>query len=233
MSVWWAVPSARPGGGSLEEWRAAGYKTALFRDRGAPDAPADLVLTGEYPGYGDACNRLIRAILKYDSEARWVITGGDDTSPDPTHSPESIAAECEAHFGGTFGVAQPTGDRYAMGSIDRIAGSPWLGRAFCQRALNGKGPYDPRFTHMFADEYILGVAEALGVYWRRPDLIHFHQHFMRDSDAIDSNAVVRPIPPHLVKANSPAHWDEAKRLFLQQKADGFREALVLAPATGA
>ena len=34
---------------------------------------------------------------------------------------------------------QPTGDRFAQGQIDRIAGSAWIGREFARRAYGGNG----------------------------------------------------------------------------------------------
>ena len=44
----------------------------------------------------------------------------------------------------TFGVMQPTGDRWGerngIATIDRIAGSPWMGREFCRRMYHGSGP---------------------------------------------------------------------------------------------
>jgi hypothetical protein len=88
---------------------------------------------------------------------------------------KQIAKECTAHFGGTFGVMQPTGDRWANGSIDRICGSPWLGREFCTRMYHGKGPMYGGYLHMFGDEELQHVATRLGVLWQRRDLTHLSQ----------------------------------------------------------
>ena len=270
MSVWLCLPSARERGGTIAKWRESGYKLAVWRDTGtSAGVHADIIVEGLYPGYGAACNRLIRDAFSIDPDCKWVVCAGDDTLPDPRH-PDQIAFECGRHFGelqdafreettmhctygpdldgsnfvvaltpsqtivgrfpwSTFGVMQPTGDRFARGSIERIAGSPWIGRDFCLRTYNGAGPYDPQYRHMFVDEALFDVANLLGCYWARPDLTHLHSHFMRASDDINSEAIYRAPPPHLVEANSQAHWDKYKRLFLQQKAGGFREALQLAP----
>ncbi len=127
----------------------------------------------------------------------------------------------------TFGVMQPTGDRFAHGSIDRIAGSPWLGREWCLRANQGKGPFWPEFTHMFVDECLKRTAEKLGVYWPRPDLMHFHDHFMRETNAIDSKAVQRPMPDHLKQWNTQQHWDEMQAIFQRLEREDFKSCLPL------
>lgn len=284
MSVWLSFPSKRPPAEAqacIDKWRAKGYKVAVWRDAGDTPVSCDLMLVGYYKGYARAQNELTRQIFAPamrgewlechgtgDRTAQWVVCAGDDTDPDPNHTPEEIACECSAHFadwwslrmglpygdgspepvaerlfGGilqgrgssgeiigsskfidktkSFGVMQPTGDRFAGGSIDRIAGSPWIGREFALRVNGGQGPYWPEYTHMFVDEEIMEVALNLGVFWQRPDLIHLHHHFMRQSVALDSPAVPKPIPSHLAEANSPQHWDKYQRLFRQRKAAGF------------
>jgi len=226
--VWFCIPSARTDGGTASKWKDRGYKVALFRDAGYPPvACADLVLEGEYPGYAQAVNALTKEVLAKDWECSWVVSGGDDTDPDP-RDPNEIASECTLHFGGTFGVMQPTGDRFAGGSIDRIAGSPWIGREWCERANQGAGPFFPDFLHMFGDEALKRTAEALGVYWMRRDVTHFHRHFMRATDAINSPAKSAPPPTHLVEWNSRAHWDESQELFRSLEAQGFAPCMPLA-----
>lgn len=255
MSVWLAIPSAREESQStLPLWKARCYKVAVFRNPGAsPVECADLVLSGDYPGYAVATNALCAEILENDKECDWIVGGGDDVEPDPRLDPHEIARECSAHFranywGGkkfayeaphpmlegwteeacaTFGIVQPTGDRFAQGSIDRIAGSPWMGREWCMRANGGQGPFWPAFRHMFGDEALLRVAEKLGVYWRRPDLIHLHRHFMRQSLDINSPAVPAVIPAHLIEANSRAHWDEMQAEFRRLEALDFEPCMPL------
>ena len=240
MSVWLCIPSKRPQAEAqacVDKWRAMGYSVAFHRDIGDDLVDCDYLSYGEYQGYAKTTNALIKKVLAGDTACQWVVTGGDDTDPDPNKRAEEIAEECERHFspevlpywkahsmsGTTFGVMQPTGDRFAQGSIDRIAGSPWIGREFCERVNGGKGPYAEDYAHMFVDEFLQGLATALGVFWQRPDLVHLHRHFMRKDESLNSVAVARPVPPHLVEANSPRHWDRSKALFQKHKASGFRE----------
>ncbi len=249
MSVWFCIPSARPieqVESVLEKWRERGYKVALWRDEvvlaGDPipfKETADLVYFGAYEGYAEAVNFLASKVLHEDASCDWIVTGGDDTLPDPNHTASQIAVECSYYFGSqltdgmyiyspktsTFGVMQPTGDRFAGGSIDRIAGSPWLGREWCLRANGGRGPFWPEFTHMFGDECLKRTAEKLGVYWSRPDLTHFHKHFQRESDAIDSNAIYRRPPPHLDKWNTKQHWEDMLAIFRRLEAEDFKSCL--------
>lgn len=225
-SVWYCIPSARPPEEAekcLSKWKAMGYKIALWRDSVEyPFGIADYVRVGKYPGYARAVNALAFDVLR-----DWIVTGGDDTDPDPNLTAEEIAAQLTAHFGGTFGVCQPTGDRFAFSKaqgsapIDRVAGSPWLGREWCLRANQGKGPLWPEYTHMFVDEELQNVAIKYGVFWQRPDLIHLHHHYQRVSDAINSPAQVREAPPHLVEVNKREHWDKYKAIFEARKRAGF------------
>ncbi len=236
MSAWVTIPSARP----VEEvnrwaakWKQRGYNIAILRDE-APEErifpEIDLVIMPNppgYKGYARSANALIQIVTQQHPDAEWFVVAGDDTDPDQHRTAEEIAAQCKRHFGkiadvgSTFGCMQPTGDRFAQGSIDRIAGSPWIGREFARRVYKGQGPYWPEYTSMFVDEELKCVAEKYGVYWMRPDLVHLHRHFMRESEALDSRAVQRPIPPHLVEANSPEHWAKFKALFESRKIHGF------------
>lgn len=252
MSVWYCIPSARPVEEVepvLVAWRERGYKVALWRDQNdIPHTDLNFYTNGlPYPGYAAAVNLLTRHILLTDPSCEWIVTGGDDTFPHPDKSAAQIAEECNEHFldlwsdrlkqdpapwspltstrAETFGVMQPTGDRFAGGSIDRIAGSPWMGREWCLRANGGKGPFWPEFTHMFGDECLKRTAEKLGVYWARPDLVHLHRHFQRESDAIDARAVPKPIPPHLQQWNTRTHWDEMKAIFKRLEAEDFAPCL--------
>lgn len=249
MSVWLTIPSARPPAEAercLSKWRAQGYKIALWRDKPHIDdaafiANTALLMHGEYPGYAQAVNRLIAKVMKHYPGAEWFIAAGDDTEPDMNHTAEEIARQCGEHFEqmvhrshdavmdcpvelwktGTFGVMQPTGDRFAEGSIDRIAGSAWLGREFCRRINQGKGPLWPEYVHNFVDEELQNVAIKYGIFWQRRDLIHLHRHFMRESDKLTSPAVKRETPEHLKAAFSPEGWGPYKAIFDRRKAQGF------------
>lgn len=243
MSVWFCIPSKRPrpeAQACIDRWREMGYLVAIRRDIGDETVDCDLLQYGTYEGYAKAVNGLIADVMKFDTDAQWFVTGGDDTDPDPKKRAYVIAAECEEYFSNgyfkcpsetlqgmplevfkTFGVMQPTGDRYAGGSIDRIAGSPWIGREFAERAYGGNGPYWPEYKHMFVDEEIREVAMRLGVYWMRPDLIHLHRHIYRESLDINARAVPKPVPDFLREANSPAHWQKYQAMYLERKAAGF------------
>ncbi len=237
--VWHCIPSARPVAlvnKHVKLWQSKGYKVALLRDDPRHEAhDANLVMSAlpdGYRGYAKSVNALIAFILERDPACEWFVTGGDDTDPDPAHTAEEIAIECCMRFrngkisppdlgSALFGVMQPTGDRYAQGSIDRIAGSPWIGREFARRVYKGNGPYWHEYTHFFLDNELKEVAEKYGVYWPRPDLIHLHRHFLRASDALDSGTAPRPVPAHLREANSPRHWARYKQLFDFRRAAGF------------
>ncbi len=257
--AWYVIPSARPAAEVqpvVRAWQAQGYKVALLREDAEEIGHDHHFYEDRYPGYAQAVNWMAKIILEIDPECQWIVTGGDDTLPDPNKTADDVAFECGRHFGelhreyrmepivhggtnlpithsearmpwSTFGVMQPTGDRFAGGSIDRIAGSPWMGREWCLRANGGRGPLWPEFTHMFGDECLLRTAEKLGVYWRRRDLTHLHMHFQRQSEDINSPAVAATIPPHLVKWNSRAHWDEMQAIFKRLEAQDFAPCMPL------
>lgn len=219
--------------------------------------------TKQYPGYSQAVNFLCARVLAADPQADWLVAAGDDTEPDPNKRADEIGAECADHFrsfflshvnydiaerlgmaqpskAATFGVMQPTGDDWSdvhegkkSRIIERIAGSPWMGREFCRRMNGGAGPLWPEYTHCFEDEELQNVAQKLGVFWQRPELTHLHHHWMRrrpETVTIEDprtpyfpRKVTRdPEPPaHLTEATSKAHWDKYKALFEARKAAGF------------
>jgi hypothetical protein len=245
MSVWLCIPSARPASEikeRLERWRDMGYKIALWRnglhrnDVLGQESNKDgsfIMYSEEYRGWGISINTLIDIVAKRDPQADWFVGGGDDTDPDPTERADVIALQCVRRFGGirdennTFGVMQPTGDRWgadepwakamfpeAPAYIDRICGSPWIGREFARRVNQGKGPFWPEYRHMFADEEFQCVAQRLGVLWQRPDLIHMHHHPLREGVLQEPAVWQREI-------YSSEHWQTSKRLFESRKAAGF------------
>lgn len=208
-----------------------------------------------YPGYASAVNELCRLIIQTDHQARWIVAAGDDTLPDPNHMAEEIARECQMHFSKlhagvdalpganlsvksvrealkglemqTFGVMQPTGDRWGEGQggfanalIDRVAGSPWIGREFARRMYGGAGPYWHEYRHMYVDEEIQAVATKLGVFWQRPALIHLHNHWGRPREG-ERMAPSERMPAFLAEANSPQHWRKYKALFESRREAGF------------
>jgi len=240
MSVWMACPSKRPPAEAepiFAKWRERGYKIALWRDGSDVSIlPADLSTYGsDYPGYAVAVNRLVSQILRYP-DAEWIVAAADDIEPDPNHTAQEIAEQCCNHFDdlvkvltgtrslfSTWGVMQPTGDRWgdAQGPyIDRVAGSAWLGREFCKRINQGRGPIWPEYTHQFEDQELRAVAVKRGIYWERPDLIHFHRHWGRPREG-ERMAPSDRMPEFLKEANSPEHWKKFKKLYYDREAAGF------------
>jgi hypothetical protein len=243
-NVWLAMPSAR----SVEQvepildtWRERGYKIALWRDSQQNANPhADCLMfpnEAGYPGYAQASNLLVDFIIRHDPAANWIVCAGDDTLPDLNFTAQEIAQQCGEHFYSlqdghstgltratfTFGVMQPTGDRWGDNQpplkgayIDRICGSSWFGREFAKRIYGGKGLWWPEYFHMYADEEMFNIATKLGVLWQRPDLIHYHKHWGRKAGATKQDC-----PAFLQRANSPEHWREAKALFERRRAAGF------------
>lgn len=258
MSVWVCVPSARPVAEVNawgDKWRAMGYKTFVFRDKYDPALRSDAQAFGDYRGYAETVNMLVKLVLANHPDCDWIVIGGDDVFPDPTKRADEIARECSAHFydlardsvlninifdghlramrDHSFGVVQPTGDRWgaeepwarerfpdAPAYIDRVAGSAWIGREFAQRAYGGNGPLWHDYVHMFCDEELQCVAEKLGVFWQRRDLAQHHAHWGRDG-------FTHAAPAFLQEANSGGHWAKYEALFRERKAAGFPGSEVL------
>jgi hypothetical protein len=203
-----------------------------------------------YQGWARSTNLTIAVVLAVHPDAEWFVAGGDDIAPDPNHTADEIAAECSAYFGEwwgtasegykldylerfeayggeeahrTFGVMQPTGDRWmdrgdGKGAvIDRVAGSPWMGREFCRRMYHGAGPLYNGYYHNFADQELQAVATKLGVFWQRRDLLQEHRHWARP------RGDWRDAPDWAYKINDPAQsdWDKSKKLFYSREAAGF------------
>lgn len=283
-SVWLCMPSARPPEQVepiLRLWRERGYRIALWLDPGAPlpgycDITMGMSSATPYPGYAAAVNALALEVLHLFSGCNWIVSAGDDTEPDATHTAQEIEQSIWPHFcevnrqleqaatgrnlmktaennnrWDTFGVMQPTGDRWgdhrdthpyrphydasgrciqcghmkdhhrhSVGAyIDRVAGSPWMGREFCLRVNQGRGPLWPEYFHMGCDEELQAVATRLEVFWQRPDLTHLHKHWGRglDGKLVDSSTM----PEFLKRANSIEEWNQYKKLFAEREAAGF------------
>lgn len=244
MSVYYCIPSKRPPEEAekcLRLWRERGYKLSIVRDAVDLDPLFDADLTwfsepiwGGYPGYSIATNYAVKQALEEDSTCDFVVCGGDDIEPDLNHSAEEIARQCSEHFRSvsgldctstahwerieTFGVMQPTGDRWGDRQgpyIERVCGSPWIGREFALRINQGKGPLWPQYFHMGEDEELQAVAIKYGVLWQRPDLIHLHNHWGRARGQAEDR------PAFLDRANTPEEWRKYKQLFAARQTAGF------------
>ena len=229
MIVYVCMPSARPLPDLLKigaAWEAQGYVPVVWRDQSECLPDSWMQCFGQYRGYYWTQNWLIgRCFDQLDCD--WIVAAADDMTPDPAKTALEIAAECTDHFGGSFGVMQPTGDRWGEqqthigppGSAyaDRICGSPWIGRDFAAETYCGKGPYHEGYTHMFGDQELFEVAKRAGALWQRRDLTHYHHHWAR----VPSGAM----PEFLREANSAEHWARYKKLFERRQAAGFPGAI--------
>jgi hypothetical protein len=225
MSVYLTIPSARPlaeAESCFDAWHSQGYSLAALIDPGSPAPKAELIIERDYPGYALSVNWLIADVLSSDPECNWCVTGGDDTWPDRNLTALTIAEQCEAHFGGTYGVMQPVGDwdNWKGSDIRKIAGSAWLGREFCERVNQGRGPLWPEYWQLFEDEELQQVALRLGVFWQRPDLTHYHQNWARPK-AGERMVSSERMPEFLKRANSQENWRRMKALFESRKTAGF------------
>lgn len=216
-TVFYAIPVAEDpeyANQRMALWRKMGFNIAVFRDIGAPPVEADILISGEYAGYPKAVNALCRRIFA-ETDAVAVCTGGTDIDPDPTHSAQQIARDLYNRFPDGFGLIQATGDRWMIdaegrAASERVCGSPFMGKAFCQRVESGRGPFCENYWHFYCDERLQNVAQLLGVLWQRPDLAHFHHHWSRER---------RPRPPHLSEAK--LNWPAAKEMFERDREQGF------------
>jgi hypothetical protein len=211
--VWFAIPVASSqvayANATFQRWKAKGYRTAALIDPGSQCPDCDMVVAcGVYRGWAWAVNRLISHLPPF----AWAVTGGHDVYPDPDKAADAIAAECVEHFRGTLGVMQPTGDSYGAlaGSEPLACVSPWIGAEFCRRANRGKGPLWEGYPHYHADGELMLVAQRLGRMWFRPDLVQYHDHYLRRGE---------DAPQHLERWQATCSASAA--LYRRRQADGF------------
>jgi hypothetical protein len=237
-NVWAILPSALPYAKSyevLQAWRDMGYKLAIQHDLGKESQgfSGDFNIERPFYGWAEAINHLQEWVFE-ETDSDWVVAIGDDCMPDLSHSAYTIATECTNHFklcqnckdhalpvGGcpfcefvwrdrTFGVMNPTGDRYGGGYIDGSAAHPWLGREWCRRMYQGNGPLWPEYKFWYSDTELQDVAIQHGVFWQRRDLTQEHKHYTRHGGQ----------PPEHTKRRM--HFvNEDKALYEARKALGF------------
>lgn len=174
--VWLVLPSANEDlcARHLPVWQERGYRVAVLQDRVRFACPADVVVEVEtYEGWAGSVNRLARVVIERGAEI--VVAAGDDMLPDPTRDAVAIGREFRERFADGFGVMQPMGEQ--LMHAGNFCGSPWLGRAWCERMYGGAGPLWPGYRHNWADNELYWLARGMGVLWERPDLTQRHEHF--------------------------------------------------------
>ena len=207
MIVAFAVPVADDdmvrAASTFAAWRALGYATAALVDgEQSPDNCNHVVRTPPYRGWASAVNRLSDHLPWAD----WIVTGGVDIMPVAERTADDLSNECGEHFRGTYGVMQPTGDRYgALLNEPMACVSPWLGREWRQQH-----PLHEGYRHFWADAELFHVAQARCRLWLRPELVQYHDHWARRGEAE---------PGHLAPATAANADDRA--LFEQRLAAGF------------
>jgi len=207
--VWavWPSVNSHLAGITLRKWRAAGYRTAVLIDRGciweSESAPDKIIYGGKWEGFPHAVNLLCR-----ETGGDVVVCAGDDIYPSEEETPIQIQDKFLERFPDTFGVMQPTGDRF--GSIDLCCPCPWVGRKFIDEAYGEGGPYWEGYFHYFSDQEIQDVATLMGAFQQRQEISQFHDHWQRDKGQR---------PPHMKKALQ--EWKKDKRTYQQRKASNF------------
>jgi hypothetical protein len=232
MSVWFCIPSKKPASEAqrvIDMWRGRGYKVAIWRDLGDDPVECDYLMIGQYAGYARAVNSLAHDVLRFDAACDWIVTGGDDTEPEQMVAPDEIARQCTAHFKGTYGVMQPTGDRWGESRTIRtvrcavriLTGWPvrrgW-GVSGANWRTTGKGRCTRSSSICSWMRRYRGQLTAQGCFLQRPDLTHYHRHWARTHGQ-------REIPWYLRTVNGNSHWNQAKAIFERVKRGGFAECL--------
>ena len=235
MSVWFCIPSCRPASEAtacFDRWRGMGYKIALLR-QGEPVEADLLIPTGEYLGWARSTNILAAEVLRRDPTCLFIVGGGDDTFPAVEQHATVIQRMCWVNFSGTYCVMQPTGDRWGDSesaratfganrgaAIERFAGSPWMGREWCEKSYLGRGPMFDGYFHCCADNELQEVAIQQGVFWQRRDLTHFHNHPAR-ADWPSFASQQKYHEGHLKRLYSSEVWGADDALYQDRKRRGF------------
>lgn len=208
--VWYLMPSANAANAArcVDAWRGQGYKVAILQDRLRFDADCDAVVRrDEYPGWAGSINTLYREVVP--DSCHVMVAGGDDMLPDPTARASEIADQFLDHFGGTFGVMQPTGDDFE--ATRTICGSPWLGRDWMRRMYRGTGGLCDAYHQQWADDELYWVSRCAGRFQDRPDLTQHHDHFLRKG---------KPAPAYWV-ASAAGHDEQDCLTFIARSRSGF------------
>ncbi len=214
------IPTANPPLATecFAAWRAMGWDTfALVNGEHfhASIPSATGILRREmYDGWGESFNSMARVL---DGRYDWLATGGDDCWPDVKNDATTIGNELTEHFGGTFGVAQATGDAWAWdknGTTSPIAFAPFIGAEFARRWNGGKGAFWPGYFQWFADNELHDTAKRAGLLLTRDDWTVDHRHVAKAG---------KPSPSY--KVDKHPRWAADADLFRVRKAAGFPESV--------
>lgn len=215
MSVWYCTPSARPKAEAeavFRLWLDHGVKLCILRQGDPLDLPnCTQFLADRYHGLPICTNLLMKTAAGMDQEAQWFAFGGDDYLPDPNLHASWIADDCTKHFAGTFGVMQPTGDRYGNGYIDTAAASAWIGRDFVLKSYGGSGPLYTGYHHLYCDTELQHVATMQGVFQQRQDITQEHKHWSRPGN----------VKPAFADSIYGFNADNDRALFIQRQLNRF------------
>lgn len=217
MSVWLVMPTANPDQANkcIARWRSRFYKIATLTDdahfNDLTEIEDDLHMhVPVYKGWPWSINLLAHTLFRC-VEFDWIVAAGDDMDCDPNKTADEIAEECTRHFNGTYGVMQPTGDRWdeinGLAASERICGSPWMGRSWL--ASKQFSPFDERFFHYFADEKMHDELIDTPVLWQRRDLSHYHHHPQREG---------RKSPRYIMERHAKV-WSQDQATFRKWQAD--------------
>jgi len=208
--VWvvWPTVHLEQSNKMIDIWHSFKYKIALlvnppFTNQDFSEADI-VVVQKKWLGFPTAINILCNVV-----PGNIVVVAGDDLYPDPNHLAEEIGSEFLERFPNTFGVMQPTGDKF--GSYDKCAVSPWIGRSFIEKAYEGKGPYREEYFHYFSDQELQEYAIKMWAFEQRSDLIQYHDHWQRKEN--------QKRPGHLIQAG--VKWAKDKKIFQQRQQEGF------------
>lgn len=225
----------------LPAWKQQGYRVAVSTDeamfeRMTPmlDGIIDVLVSprGRYPGYWQSMNALTRYVcnrpvalayshiktspglsLNDQLIADVCVVAGDDMQPDDRHTAQQIAQHFLRIFPDGYGIMQPTGS--GEDGVDRIAGSPWMGKGWIERAYNGTGPYHGGYFHFYGDEELMNVAR------RQSAFIQLSQYRQRHHQWCNPDGENYGKRTHYQQRNSDEHWESDKALFFARQRQGF------------
>lgn len=177
-------------------WRGRGYRVAVLIESDlVKEIEADKVIVQKkWTGFPNAVNQLCHAV-----PGDVVVVVGDDVFPSKEFTAQELRKRFLKQFPDTFGVIQPIGDDFA--SILTCAVSPWIGRAFIDRAYSCSGPFFEGYFHYYSDYELQNAAELLKCFDQWEGVSQYHDHWMRQKD--------RARPRHLIAAGVKHKTDKS------------------------